>query len=598
MSDNNNDFLNSYGKTNAEKPDPEKPDKPAKPEKSVKPEKPAKEIVVKDAPLPAYKYEQKSDFVPPERPYEAPPASPNRKKLIIGISAGVVALIVIIIVLVLLLNSGIEMIDLKGMEYTKAQLWAQDKGVQLESTEEFSDAYAEGVIFEQDVATGERVQKGDFIAVTVSKGHDLSVTLPLPDLKTMTMQEVQAWADENFMTKVRITTEFSDTVPTGNVIRYEVNDDRVTGEEVRRDSPVYVVASKGPEDEAALQVTIPDFKTKTLSECYAFANENGLTLIVDEQYDDYVAAGSIISQSVKAEEKVSRGSEITLVVSKGKKVTVPDFSDYTKEGASAKAAELGIPVTVTERYSGSSVGRFISQSIEAGTVYEAGDILELKYSLGNKVVIASYVGQTLDALQTWAQGLNAQGASIKVNPPTYTSSSSPAGTVLSQSPANKEISYKTTITVTVSSGKVVYVPDFADEGATYNHAILREDAIAMCDALGLVPVFKEATPTISGTWLPGEVWKQDLAAGTETTQGKTITLTYVKSETTGVPSNLIGMNQTDAVNTYGSLLRIVFVEGDTYDPLGTNVVVAQSLTAGSTVAKGTTITLTLGAPIP
>jgi beta-lactam-binding protein with PASTA domain len=575
MSDNN-DFLSQYGR-----------DKQGQ-----------TEIVIQDAPLPSsYKYEQKSGFVPPERRDTAPPSAPSRKNLLIGIGVGVLALIIVVVVLVLLLTRGAEMIDLTGKKLTEAQLWASDQNVTLQPAEEYNDEYAEGVIFWQSVPLGDRVKKGDFVDVKVSLGHDLSVTLELPDIKSMKMDEVQAWADANFMTKVRITTEFSDTVPLNSVISYTVNDDRVTGEVVRRDSPVYVVVSKGPEDEAALQVTVPDFKTMTLSECYAFANENGLTLTVQQQYDDYIAAGAVISQSVKAQEKVSKGSEITLVVSLGKKITVPDFSDYSKEGASAKAAELGIPVTVTERYSGASAGAFISQSIDAGSVYVTGDILELKYSLGNKVVLASYVGQTLDSLQSWALGLNAQGASITISK-TETTSSSPAGTILSQTPANKEISYKTTIYVTVSSGKVVYVPDFVADGAgydgTYATAITREDAMKMCDSAGLVPVFVSGSSTGR---LPNEIYSQSLTAGTEAKQGDTIKLYYIPSATTAVPDFVTGsMTKSAALAAYSSILRITFEEGDTYMGDGSDVVIAQSLPVNSTVAKGTEIVLTLGQP--
>jgi len=581
MSDNN-DFLSNYGR-------------------SHEPEKPVSEIVIKDAPVPSpYKYEQKSEFKPPVRRDDLPPAPPSRKKLILGLSIGAAIVIVAVVLLIVLLNLGTTMIDLTGWTQTDAELWARDKGVQLQVTEAYNDDYATGVVFSQAVATGDRIKKGDFIPVSVSKGHDLSITLSLPDIKSMTMNEVQKWADDNFMTKVRITTEFSDTVPSGSVISFTVNDDRVTGDVVRRDSPVYVVVSKGPEDEAALQVTIPDFKTMSIGDCYAFANENGLVLIVTEEYDDYASAGTILSQSVKAQEKVARGSEITLVVSLGKKIIVPDFSDYTKEGAAAKAAELGISATVTECYSGSSAGRFISQSIAAGSVYEAGDILELSYSLGNKVVVGSYVGQTLDAIQSWAKGLNEQGASIKVSV-TETTSSAPAGTVIYQSPANKEISYKSTISVTVSKGKVVYVPDFVADGAgydgTYATAITREDAMAMCEEAGLVPVFKAGS---SAGRLPDEVYAQSLAAGTETTEGTTITLYYIPSATTTVP-DFIGMTEAEAhtvatASGYGDNLHIVFVENDTYLGDGSDVVVAQSLSVGSTVASGTTIIITLGQP--
>ena len=56
----------------------------------------------------------------------------------------------------------------------------------------------------------------------ISAGHDLSVTLPIPDFMSMTRQEIDAWAAENFMTKVRITTEYSSTVEAGKVIRLKL----------------------------------------------------------------------------------------------------------------------------------------------------------------------------------------------------------------------------------------------------------------------------------------------------------------------------------------------------------------------------------------
>jgi serine/threonine-protein kinase len=573
MSDNN-DFLSNYGK--------------GQPEESV---------VVRETPLPSYKYEQKSDFKPPERG-EAPPP-PGYKKLIIGIAASAVALIAVVLVLVLLLNRGAVMENLVGWTQTDANLWAKDNNVTLQATEVYNDEYDAGVVFYQSVAEGERVKKNDFVQISVSKGHDPSVTLSLPDLKTMTMSEVQAWADENFMTKVRITTEYSDTVPLNAVISYTVNDESVTGDTVRRDSPIYVVVSKGPEDQAAIQVTVPDFKTMTLNECQTFASENGLVLTVQEQYDDYAAAGAIISQSVKAQQKVARGTEITLVVSLGKKIVVPDFSDYTSETAVAKAGQLGITATLVEKYSSSSAGAFLSQSIDAGTIYKTGDILELRYSLGNKIVVSSYVGQTRDAIEAWAQGLNEKGAKITINV-TYTQSSSAAGVIINQSPANTSTSYKTTINITVSTGKVTYVPDFVADApgydGTYATAVTREDAMAMCEATGLVPVF--VAEGASGR-LPGEVWYQSLPAGSESTQGTTITLKYVPSLTTAVPK-FTGMSEADAKAAAhsgaasGDELRIVFAKDSSYIGDGTDVVISQSLTVGSTVAMGTTITLTLG----
>ena len=115
------------------------------------------------------------------------------------------------------------------------------------------------------------------------------------------------------MTKVRITTEHSDEVEAGKVIRFEINDERVI-DEVRRDTPIYIVVSKGPEDETVATITVPNFKQMAISECYTFASENEIVLTVEEQYDDYIPAGSVISQSIKPEEKVSKGTEMVPVL--------------------------------------------------------------------------------------------------------------------------------------------------------------------------------------------------------------------------------------------------------------------------------------------
>ena len=61
------------------------------------------------------------------------------------------------------------------------------------------------------------------------------------------------------MAKVRITAEHSLDVPVGRVIRYEINDDTVVDNEVSRNTPIYVIVSKGPEEAKGLSVTIPNF---------------------------------------------------------------------------------------------------------------------------------------------------------------------------------------------------------------------------------------------------------------------------------------------------------------------------------------------------
>ncbi len=567
----NNSFLSNYGKNMDER--------------GLAPE-----VAVQDADL-GYKYEEKSGFKKVE-PSGGGYAVRRPPRYLIPIIVAGVAVLGIILTLVLLLGGGVKVIDLENRTYSDAQLWANDNGIRLTKTEEYNDAYEQGIVIKQNIPAGETIKKGEFLTLTVSLGPDQSIMLELPDLMSMTLQQIEAWRDANFMSKVRIATENSDTVPSGKVIRFEINDDTVV-KEIRRDTPVYIIVSKGPKDESSVQVTVPDFKTMSISEAYIFANENGITLVVEETYDDYVPKGSVISQSVKAQEKISKGSEIKLIVSKGKLIEVPDFSDYTKEQAASLASELGIPVTVIEKYSGSKAGAFLSQSIPAGTTYVSGEYLELNYSLGNKIALASFVGQTRDSIESWANELNKQGASIAIKVST-TKSSQPAGTIIYQSPANKLINVKTTISVTVSLGKIIYVPDFVvpdgtvnDPNRGYEVAITREEAMALCEAVGLVPIF--VAEEDSQNRLPGEVWSQSITAGSEVAEGTKINLKYKPSKTDKVPDFLEKTKTQIESNPseFGKKFTIVF-EGE-----GTNVI-AQSIAENTMVAMGSIIILTLG----
>ena len=574
--DTNNTFLESYKKKTDEQ-NKQKIDKQAPETKA-----------------PADSAFRKGGFVKPPATESTPSVKkPPQSKRVMAIVISVVVLALIIFSIYLLLNRGIEMVDLVGWTENDAQLWARNNGILLQVEQEYNDDMEAGKVLSQNVAEGAQVKKGEFVKMAVSLGHDLSITLPIPDIMTMTKNDIDTWAADNFMTKVRVTTEFSDTVETGKVIRFEINDNTVVNE-VRRDSPIYVIISKGPEDVSAPTIEIPNFKIMSIAEAYAFAEENGLVLVVEEEYDDFAPLGAIISQSVKAEEKVSAETEITLLVSKGKMILIPDFSKYPKELAPSVAGELGITVNITEKYSGRSAGKFISQSIKADTVYESGQIVELRYSIDNKITLPSFIGQTRDAIETWAKELNSNGASIGIKV-TNTKSSSPPGTILTQSKANTLVDINTSISITVSSGKVVFAPDFlSPAGSGYDTIITRERAIAICEELNIIPVFVEENK--SGK-LPGEVWYQSVGAGMEIKEGSTITLKYVPANVQLVVPDFTNLTKADIITKdLHKNFNITYVDG--FKEGFEEKVYEQSLKVGTRTAAGSKIALTIGSKQP
>lgn len=569
---NNNDFLNGYksgGNTGLEK---------------------SKSSMTVNSGNMSYK--QKSTFTKPTK-YEQPSTalkSGNSKRIKNLIIAAVVLAVVVVGVVVLISSGGkTEVPDFKGWTVNDFMLWVKQNDVLAQKEEQFSDTADAETIISQSVAPGEQLKQGAIIKVTVSKGPDLSVELDMPNVKTMTKAEIEKWAEDNKMSKVRITSEFSDTVPVGKVIKCQVNDNRVV-DRVKRNTPIYIVLSKGPESEAGVEITVPDCKTQGVAETQAFAQQNGLVLKIEEEYNNYIEKGSIISQSAKAESKLSKGDELKIVVSLGKKVLMQSFKSLSKDEATTLAGTLNLTVTVKERYSSSSEGRLISQSVDEGTLITDNMHLELTYSLGDKISLTSYVGQQKHELEQWLSEQNEKGAKLKLKV-TSTNNSADAGTVLQQDIKNTYVKRRTTISIVVSAGQIVFMPDLvAADGAGYDTAITREKAEEMVKDLGLILVFKEeAAPNR----LPGEIWHQSVAAGTEVKSGATITLKFNPVNKTLAVPNFVGQTEAEIKATdIFKKLNVKFTTGEPSAELAGKVS-TQSLPAGQTVAYGTTITLTV-----
>ncbi len=501
---------------------------------------------------------------------------------LIPIVSGVVGILVIVIIMFFVFAQNIVLPDMVNWTLTDANNWVTENKILVRVTEEFNDDIEANTVISQNPEAGEELEKEGYLELVISKGPDLSIMVTIPDFMTMTKQEIEAWGEENHMSKLRITTENSQTVEEGKVLTFTVNDSTVLGKEVRRDSPIYVIISNGSGENGS--VTLPDFTTMTLDMANTFALDNKIILEITEVFDESIPKGQVISQDIKLDEVIKSGETVKLKVSKGREIIIPNFSSYPIEAASALASQQGINVVTKEVYSHSSKGKLISQSLKAGSLYNELDVLTLTYSLGNRIVIPSFVDEGVDALHAWVADYNEQGTKYKVQV-TYTSSDKSPGLILTQDKANTSYGIEETIKVLVSEGKVVYVPDFVGEvGANYSDIITREDAIQMCNDAGLVAIFVEENKT---NRLPGEVWSQSIAAGKEVQQGTTITLKYTSVNNAVVVPNFVGMTQEQILQSgYGQVFTLVFAGTDP-----TEVVSVQSIAAGTTVAPSTVIQL-------
>lgn len=180
--------------------------------------------------------------------------------------------------------------------------------------------------------------------------------------------------------------EYSDKFEEGLVVSQSI----LEGQTVDEDEKVKIVISKGIEE-----ADVPDVVGKTPDEARTLLTAAGFVVEEDEEYDDEVEAGKIISQTPSGETKAAKGSTVTIVVSKGKEVkvaTVPNLKKKTVTEAESALSEVKLKLgNVTQEYSDTiAEGKVIRQSIAAGTEVKEETAVDITISKGKEPKVKTY----------------------------------------------------------------------------------------------------------------------------------------------------------------------------------------------------------------
>ena len=438
----------------------------------------------------------------------------------------VISFVIAISLVLLFVNNGVKVLDFTGWKLSDAKIWATTNKINIRNNSVFSEELEEGIVISQNLKEGTKINKDDFIELTISKGVDYSVVIDIPDLLKMSVVQVEDWANKNHLKTLRIKSEISEDVPVGHVISYYVNEEVSLEKTIKRDSPLYVVVSKGKDEKTAFELA--NLKMMSESDIKTYFEEKGLILNLVKVYNDEIGKGAVISQSIKEKTKVYPKDEVTVTISLGKKIVINDYYNLVKEETLLLLNKDGINYLVDETYSNKPNGQLIYQSIEPNTIYNE-ELLKLTYSLGNQIRVDSFEGRSLDSLYSFIDGYNQKGTNIKVEVKT-TNSSSDINTIISQDVIGN-INYDATIKVIVSKGPVIYMPNFVNEKN-------REAVMALSDSLKIVPIFIEQ---VDDSKLPGVILSQSIQPNTEISQNQRFEVTYNSLNVKFKTPNFIGL---------------------------------------------------------
>ncbi len=204
----------------------------------------------------------------------------------------------------------------------------QNKGFTVEIIEKQSSDFADGVVMAQSV-TG-KAKTGSAVTLTIAKNNKMKeeVAIELPELKGKTIEEAKKLLRGEIFIAV-IDEKYDETYPKGTIILQ----DPAGKTNVSRYSVVKVVLSKGKQSDE--KVVVPSVELTSKSQAISNLEKLGLKVLVKEEFNDKIANGVVVSQSVKKGTLVSAGTTVTIVVSKGK---MPE--DYVKPNETVNPTQL------------------------------------------------------------------------------------------------------------------------------------------------------------------------------------------------------------------------------------------------------------------
>ena len=212
------------------------------------------------------------------------------------------------------------------------------------------------------------------------------ITYPVPNLLNMHFENLPKYEG---ITIVKQGESYSDEYPAGCVMSQLPAADTV----VEPGRTVFVTVSLGPKP---ADVLMPNVVGKTRVEALAILKSLNLSLNVEinEDYDDTVEVGLVISCSIDEGEVLRKGQRVVLTVSIGKEVQIAEMPNLLRgDGISKIDAERMLDlrgfhdITWVPVESKMPAGIVVSQSVEAGTAIDINTPIVIEYSNGIRPLV-------------------------------------------------------------------------------------------------------------------------------------------------------------------------------------------------------------------
>ena len=395
--------------------------------------------------------------------------------------------------------------NFESKNLTKAINWTEENDIKTDQNFEYSDTTKKYNVISQSEKAETLTKNLKSVDFVVSNGPDYNKEIILADMSGWNVDDVLNFVEKNFLNNVTINFEENDSTDKDTIIKQST-----TGT-IKRNDPIIFTVSLGNKEDLS-PIKLENLTGKSLLRASVYLGRNGIQYEIKYEFSDKIEKGHVINSNPKKGTTVNPDDIITLTISKGKEIKVPDLKNKTMAYVTKWMVENNLQINYSDKYDTEiESGRVIESNYKKGDIIEEGTTVDVIFSKGP---LKMKKFDNINDFKSWAD-TNSIKYEIKEE---FNSDIEKDKIIKTSIEEGKTINLDDTITVYVSRGEAVKVPDFS--GNT------KSEAQKACDNSGLSCSFTEE---YSSSITSGKVIRQSVAAGTEIAKGDKITITIATS---------------------------------------------------------------------
>ena len=422
--------------------------------------------------------------------------------------------------------------NLQNKNLVEVLTWTEKNNIKTNQTFEYSDNIKKYNIISQDKVMGTFLKNLKTLNLEVSNGPDYTKEVIISDMTGLNIDDAVKIIDENFLNNVDVSFEENTDIKRDTIIEQNIKGN------IKRNDKLNLKVSLGSKENLK-PIKMKNLVNTSLFKATLYLNRNAIDYELKYDFSNKIDKGNIISQSIEKGKEVSPNDKITLTVSKGKKIVMPDLTNKKLSEVTKWAITNNLKINYDDRYDDQ-----IKNGKVIETTHKKGDIIEEESTIGiivskGKLKLPKFTN--INEFKVWAEKYKIK-YEIKEE---FNDDIKQDDIIKFSKEQGKPIKNDETITVYVSKGKAVKVPNFI--GKT------KETAKNTCNKLNLNCTFEII---YNENKKENTIINQSIKEGEEIKESSSITLSIAtknkKEETKKTSNNTNKQNNTNTNNNTNS----------------------------------------------